>query len=152
MQKQDTALKIFNKKMLDILTKIKEGTAEIADLNRLEKLADVIKKTSLCALGGTAPNPVLTTLKYFRDEYLAHIEHRSCPALVCKDLIEYYINDEFCIGCGVCKKNCPSEAIEGESKQPHHINPLVCIKCGLCYSSCAKSAVDKRTNPIPTGE
>ncbi len=141
--------RIGTKKMLDILDKIKSRSAELADLNKLQKLADVIKKTSLCGLGGTAPNPVLTTIKYFRDEYIAHIVHKSCPALVCKDLIEYHIDKTLCIGCGVCKNSCSSNAILGELKQPHEINSELCMKCGLCYSSCAKTAVIKTTNEIP---
>ena len=142
--------RIGTKKMLDLLAQIIEGNANLDDLSTLEKLANMIKKTSLCALGGTAPNPVLTTLKYFRDEYIAHIVHKHCPALVCKPLIEYYINEETCIGCGVCKKSCPAGAIEGESKHPHIINTQKCSKCGLCFSSCSSNAIYKKTNPIST--
>lgn len=141
--------RIGTKKLLDILTRIKEGKADLSDLDRLEKLADIVKKTSLCGLGATAPNPVLTTLKYFRDEYIAHILHKSCPARICKDLIEYHIDTTICVGCGVCLKNCPAHAITGELKNPHSIDTQRCIKCGLCFSSCAKSAVKKKTNPIP---
>ncbi|HUX98545.1 MAG TPA: NADH-ubiquinone oxidoreductase-F iron-sulfur binding region domain-containing protein, partial [Candidatus Deferrimicrobium sp.] len=140
--------RIGTKIMLNILEKIKEGNSTINDLDKLEKLAEIIKKTSLCALGGTAPNPVLTTLKYFRNEYIAHIVHKNCPALVCKNLIEYCIHEESCIGCSVCKNNCPANAIEGEAKRPHRINPLICIRCGLCYSSCSSTAIYKKTNPI----
>ncbi|NVM31342.1 MAG: NADH-quinone oxidoreductase subunit NuoF [Candidatus Helarchaeota archaeon] len=142
--------RIGTKKMLDILDDIKEGRADLDDLIRLEKLADIIKNTSLCGLGGTAPNPVLTTLKYFREEYIVHIVHKSCPALACKKLIEYHIDEDLCIGCGICKQSCPANAIEGEPKQPHQIDSQICIKCGLCYSSCSKFAVNKKTNPIPS--
>ncbi len=140
--------RIGTKKMLDILDEIIEGRANLEDLTTLEMLANMIKKTSLCGLGATAPNPVLTTLKYFRNEYIAHIVHKSCPALVCKPLIEYSIN-EVCIGCSVCKNSCPANAIEGESKQPHKISSQNCIKCGLCYSSCSSQAITKKTSPIP---
>ncbi len=142
--------RIGTRKMLDILTKIKDGNAVLEDLDQLEQLANIIRKTSLCALGGTAPNPVLTTLKYFKDEYVAHIVHKSCPALICKNLIEFYIAEDICIGCEVCKKGCPVKAIEGTPKNPHKINPQLCIKCAFCYSSCPSNAISKRTNPIPT--
>jgi NADH:ubiquinone oxidoreductase subunit F (NADH-binding)/Pyruvate/2-oxoacid:ferredoxin oxidoreductase delta subunit len=142
--------RIGTRKMLDILTKIKDGNAVLEDLDQLEQLANIIRKTSLCALGGTAPNPVLTTLKYFKDEYVAHIVHKSCPALICKNLIEFYIAEDTCIGCEVCKKGCPVKAIEGTPKNPHKINPQLCIKCAFCYSSCPSNAISKRTNPIPT--
>ncbi|MFX1259197.1 MAG: NADH-ubiquinone oxidoreductase-F iron-sulfur binding region domain-containing protein, partial [Promethearchaeota archaeon] len=138
--------RIGTKKMLDILSKIKEGKALIEDLEKLEKLAKVIKKTSLCGLGQTAPNPVLTTIKYFREEYEAHIIHKSCPALVCKDLICYSIDEDLCNGCGVCLKNCPSDAIEIKQKKSHNINPNLCIRCGLCYSICPNKAIVKITN------
>ncbi len=136
--------RIGTKKMLDILTRITEGSAELEDLDKLEKLAGIIAKTSLCGLGQTAPNPVLTTLKYFRDEYEAHILDKSCPALVCNNFINYTIIEETCTGCGVCKNNCPSQAIYGESKQTHFINSELCTKCGLCYSFCPNNAIIKK--------
>ncbi|MBD3230320.1 MAG: NADH-quinone oxidoreductase subunit NuoF [Candidatus Lokiarchaeota archaeon] len=138
--------RIGTKRMLDILTKIKKGNAVLNDLEKLERIANIVKKTSLCGLGQTAPNPVLTTLKYFRDEYEAHILHKSCPALVCKNLINYYIDENICIGCGLCKKNCPTDAIIGANKFPHRINTSVCIKCGTCYSLCPSSSIYKKTN------
>ncbi len=143
--------RIGTKRMLEILTNITKGKANMEDLEELEKLANIVKETSLCGLGKTAPNPVLTTLKYFRDEYIAHIKHKSCPALVCEDLIEFVIEPEKCIGCGVCKQNCSTGAIEGEPKEVHQINHKLCVKCGICYSSCTQDAIFKRTNPIKEG-
>ena len=127
--------------MLAILDKITQGKAVMEDLNLLEYLAKSIAKTALCGLGQTAPNPVLSTLRYFRDEYGAHIKDKKCPAKVCKDLITYSINEEACRGCLVCKKLCPQEAITGERKQPHRINQDKCIKCGICLESCKFDAV-----------
>ena len=127
--------------MLAILDKITQGKAVMKDLNLLEYLAKSIAKTALCGLGQTAPNPVLSTLRYFRDEYGAHIKDKKCPAKVCKDLITYSIDEEACRGCLVCKKLCPQEAITGERKQPHRINQDKCIKCGICLESCKFDAV-----------
>jgi len=138
--------RIGTKRMLDILTKITEGEANLKDLTKLEKIANIVKKTSLCGLGQTAPNPVLTTLKYFMDEYKAHILKKSCPALLCKNLIQYNINEDICTGCGVCLNNCPAGAISGEEKKPHNIDLQSCIKCGICYSMCPYSAIIKE-NP-----
>ena len=127
--------------MLAILDKITQGKAVMEDLNLLEYLAKSIAKTALCGLGQTAPNPVLSTLRYFRDEYEAHIKDKKCPAKVCKDLITYSIDEEACRGCLVCKKLCPQEAITGERKQPHHINQDKCIKCGICLENCKFDAI-----------
>jgi NADH:ubiquinone oxidoreductase subunit F (NADH-binding)/(2Fe-2S) ferredoxin len=127
--------------MLKILDKITEGKAVIEDLDLLEYLAKSIAKTALCGLGQTAPNPVLSTLKYFRDEYEAHIKDKKCPAKVCKDLITYSIDEEACRGCLVCKKLCPQEAITGERKEPHRINQDKCIKCGICLENCKFDAI-----------
>lgn len=143
-----TPCRIGTKRMLDILTKIREGQATMDDLDRLEQIANVVKKTSLCGLGQTSPNPVLTTLKYFRDEYIAHIKDKSCPALHCKALIEYNIEAEKCTGCMTCARNCPVDAIEGEKKQVHVLDSKICIRCGLCYGSCTFDAIYKTTNPI----
>jgi len=130
-------------RMNEILTNITEGRGKIEDLALLEQLGKVIKDASLCGLGQTAPNPVLSTLRYFRDEYIAHIEEKRCPALVCKALIQYMIDNEKCTGCGICKKNCPEKAIEGEIKEPHSIVQDKCAKCGICYDLCEFNAVLK---------
>ena len=139
--------RIGTKVMLDILNKIKSGQGEEQDLDRLGNLAETIKNASLCGLGQTAPNPVLTTLRYFRNEYEAHIRDKSCPALVCKDLIKYVISEEKCVGCGICLKNCPVEAITGKKKKVHVIDESLCVKCGLCYQKCPSKfgAVEKIT-------
>ncbi|TES84982.1 4Fe-4S dicluster domain-containing protein, partial [Candidatus Aerophobetes bacterium] len=129
------------KRMLQILTRITQGKGEQADIELLEELSGVVADTSLCALGGTAPNPVLTTIRYFRDEYEAHIKDKKCPAKVCKDLITYTIDREKCTGCLVCKKLCPEKAIEGERKEPHLIDQAKCTRCGLCLDSCKFEAV-----------
>ncbi|MCX7941038.1 MAG: 4Fe-4S binding protein, partial [Endomicrobia bacterium] len=133
--------RVGTKRMLEILEKITKAKAEVEDLTTLEMLGNYIKETSLCGLGQTAPNPVLTTIKYFRDEYIAHIVDKICPAAVCKELIEYYIEPTKCVGCTVCLKNCPVEAIEGKTKQTHKINILKCIKCGICFTLCKYKAI-----------
>ena len=130
-------------RMYEILTDITEGRGKEEDLDLLKELGEVIKDTSLCGLGQTAPNPVLTTLKYFENEYIAHIKEKRCPAKVCKALIRYVIDPEKCTGCGLCKKNCPQQAIEGDPKEPHLIVQDRCIKCGVCYEVCRFGAVIK---------
>jgi ferredoxin len=131
----------------EILTRITQGLGEPSDLDKLGSLTDTIAAGSLCGLGQTAPNPVLTTLKYFRDEYEAHIRDKSCPAGVCRALIAYYVLPEKCVGCLLCKKNCPVEVISGESKKVHVIDQDKCVKCGACYDVCPVkiSAVAKLT-------
>jgi NADH-quinone oxidoreductase subunit F len=133
--------RIGTKRMLEILTRICEGKGEPEDLERLEVLAEDIKAGSLCALGGTAPNPVLTTLKYFRNEYEDHIFAKKCTAGVCPALITIYIDEEKCTGCGACVKVCPVGAISGEKKKPHSIDPDTCIRCKLCISRCPEDAI-----------
>ena len=130
-------------RMSEILTDITEGKATNQDLELLEELGGVIKDTALCALGGTAPNPVLSTIKYFRDEYRDHIEKHRCPAGVCKALITYTINEKKCIGCGACLKQCPQDAITGKPKQPHTIDQEKCIKCGACFDACKVNAIKR---------
>ena len=131
-------------RMGEILTDITEGKATNEDLELLEELGGVIQDTALCALGGTAANPVLSTINYFRSEYKDHIEHKKCPAGVCKALISYTINEKKCIGCGSCLKQCPQDAITGEPKQPHLIDQKKCIKCGACFDACKVDAIKRK--------
>lgn len=128
------------KRMLEILNKITGGNGTLEDIDELETLAHTIKDSALCGLGQTAPNPVLSTLTNFRDEYIAHVVDKKCPAGVCKALIKYYITDK-CIGCGKCKRNCPVSAISGNIKEKHIIDTGACIKCGACRASCPKDAI-----------
>jgi len=123
-------------RMLEILDRITNGKGMEGDLDKLELLAYQIKDNSLCGLGQTAPNPVLTTIKYFRDEYEAHIFHHKCPAKVCRPLLTYTVDPEKCTGCLVCLKNCPVKAITGERKKTHFIDQAICTKCGVCFSKC----------------
>ena len=132
------------RRMLEILTRITEGKGEMADLETLETLGRVVKSVSLCGLGKTAANPVLSTLRYFRDEYEAHILDQTCPAGVCKALIEHYIIADKCTGCGVCLHKCPQNAISGEKKELHVIDPELCIQCGVCRDVCKFDAVGVR--------
>ena len=131
------------KNMLKILEKIVRGNGEMKDLDTLEELAIAVKEGSLCGLGKTAPNPVLSTLKYFRDEYIAHIKEKRCPAGVCSALKVIKINEELCKGCTKCARNCPVGAIEGTVKNPHKINQEKCIKCGACISACPFKAISQ---------
>ena len=138
-----TFCRIGTKRMLEILTRITEGKGELQDLEKLEELAVNIIKGSLCGLGQTAPNPVLTTLRYFKDEYLAHIVDKHCPAGVCNALITYKINPEKCIGCTLCVRKCPVSCISGQVKQVHTIDQSKCTKCGTCFQVCKFDAVTK---------
>ena len=139
-----TPCRIGTKRMLEILQKIVDGKGEMEDLEKLEKLALNVKNASLCGLGQTAPNPVLSTLKYFKDEYIAHIKDKNCPAGECKALAKYKVNADLCKSCGICKKNCPVGAISGEVKQgAFTIDPEKCIKCGVCASKCPFKAISK---------
>jgi NADH:ubiquinone oxidoreductase subunit F (NADH-binding)/(2Fe-2S) ferredoxin len=136
-----TSCREGTQRMYEILDDITEGRGKRGDIERLEELGWVVRETSLCALGGTAPNPVLSTIKYFRDEYEAHIEEKRCPAGVCKALIQYTIDPELCTACGRCRKDCPSDAISGAKKVPHTIDQEKCIKCGMCIEACKFDAV-----------
>ena len=142
--------RLGTKQMLDILTDITEGKGKPTDIDLLLELSDAIKTGSLCALGQTAPNPVLTTIRYFREEYEAHIKEGRCPALVCKELIDYKIDAEKCVGCHLCFNNCPVDAITGDVRGPHVIEMEKCIKCGMCLEVCPEnfSAVDKISKGI----
>ena len=138
------------RRMLEIIERITHGKSQEKGIDALERfegvmylmrLAEVIKDTSLCGLGQTAPNPVLSTLRWFRDEYEAHIYDRRCPAHVCTGLLTYHIDEETCTGCGLCLRNCPVEAIMGAKKSPHYIIPDKCISCGTCVDVCRQNAV-----------
>ena len=138
-----TFCRVGTLRMLEILDRITKGEGKIEDLDTLEDLANEIIKNSLCGLGQSAPNPVLSTLRYFRDEYEAHINEKRCPALLCSALVRYEIIAEKCIGCKVCKKVCPTQCIEGELKMPHKIDSEKCIRCGACYPKCKFEAIRK---------
>jgi NADH:ubiquinone oxidoreductase subunit F (NADH-binding)/Pyruvate/2-oxoacid:ferredoxin oxidoreductase delta subunit len=129
------------KQMLAILTRICEGNGAKSDIELLEELGSMVQKFSLCGLGTSAPNPVLTTILYFRDEYEAHIIDKKCPAGVCKPLFHYEIDTEACTGCRVCARKCPQEAISGKKKEPHVLDQDNCIKCGICYDACKFDAI-----------
>ena len=133
--------RIGNKRLLEILEKITTGKGTEEDLEKLENLGKVIKDTALCGLGQTSPNPVLSTLENFRDEYLAHVREKRCPSHQCRSLVKYYIDPQICRGCTLCARNCPVNAISGSVKQPHVINPNVCISCGGCISKCRFNAI-----------
>ncbi|HEX8947767.1 MAG TPA: NADH-quinone oxidoreductase subunit NuoF [Dissulfurispiraceae bacterium] len=135
--------RIGTKRLLEILDRITKGLGREGDIELLEKLCSDIKSTALCGLGQTAPNPILSTLRYFREEYEAHITHKKCPAKVCKDLLTYSILEEKCKGCGACMRACPVKAISGEKKKPHKIDAGLCIKCGGCFDTCKFKAVNR---------
>ena len=139
-----TACRIGTKRMLEILTKITKGQATMEDLDKLEELCYYVKSNSLCGLGQTAPNPVLSTLRYFRDEYEAHIKEKRCPAGVCKALLSYNIDRDKCRGCTLCARTCPAGAIMGSVKNPHVIDQTKCIKCGACMEKCKFGAIYKK--------
>ncbi|MCK5029533.1 MAG: NADH-quinone oxidoreductase subunit NuoF [Bacteroidales bacterium] len=136
-----TFCRVGTKRMLEILERITQGEGKEGDIEKLEELAYQIKDNSLCGLGQTAPNPVLTTIKYFRHEYEAHIKDKKCPALNCKKLLTYTVNPDTCTGCTVCAKNCPTDAIDGARKELHFIRQDACIQCGMCFSKCKFDAI-----------
>ena len=138
-----TPCRIGTRRMLEILEKITKGQATMEDLDKLEELCYHLQSSSLCALGQTAPNPVLSTLRYFRDEYVAHIVDKKCPAGVCKDLLQYKIDPDKCKGCTLCARTCPADAIIGSVREVHMINPEKCLKCGACIDKCRFGAIYK---------
>nr|7Q4W_B Chain B, Iron hydrogenase HydB [Acetobacterium woodii DSM 1030]7Q4W_F Chain F, Iron hydrogenase HydB [Acetobacterium woodii DSM 1030] len=135
--------RIGTKRMLEILERICDGKGVEGDIERLEELAVGIKSSALCGLGQTAPNPVLSTIRFFRDEYEAHIRDKKCPAGVCKHLLDFKINADTCKGCGICAKKCPADAISGEKKKPYNIDTSKCIKCGACIEACPFGSISK---------
>jgi len=139
-----TFCRIGTLRMLEILNRITMGEGELEDLDKLETLGKQVKESSLCGLGQTAPNPVLSTLRYYRDEYIAHIVDKRCPTATCSALVDFIIDPEKCTGCGVCAKNCPVDAIAGEPKKPYVIDTSICAKCGKCITVCNFDAVYKK--------
>jgi len=135
--------RIGTKRLLEMLTRITEGKGKEGDIELLQTLAEDVRDTSLCGLGMSAPNPVISTITYFRHEYEAHINHKRCPAKVCNALLTFFIRAEMCVGCGLCKRACPVDAISGEKKKPHFIDHTVCITCGACFDACKFNAVLK---------
>lgn len=139
-----TPCRIGTRRLLQFLEKITSGNGEPEDLDKIEELALHMKSSSLCALGQSAPNPVLSTIKYFKDEYIEHIVDKHCPAGVCKSLLHFEIDPGLCKGCTLCARNCPVDAISGSVKQPHVIDKDKCIKCGLCMKNCKFNAITKK--------
>ena len=136
--------RIGGRKLHSILDKISRGNGTVEDIAKMEEIGFAMQKASLCGLGQTAPNPILSTLRYFKDEYMAHIDDKQCPAGKCKDLLTFFILPDKCIGCTLCARNCPVNCIAGERRQPHEIDQAKCIKCGECYSVCKFGAVERR--------
>ena len=138
-----TPCRIGTRRLLEMLTKITKGQGTMEDLEEMKELCYYIKNNSLCGLGQTAPNPVLSTLNYFYDEYVAHVKDKRCPAGVCKDLLSYAIIADKCKGCTACARACPAGAISGSVKEPHVIDNTKCIKCGACMEKCRFQAIVK---------
>ncbi len=146
-----TPCRVGTRRLLEMLDKVTKGKGTLEDIDRMEELCRYIKDNSLCGLGQTAPNPVLATIKFFRDEYIAHVTEKRCPAGVCKDLLTFTVDKEKCIGCGLCMKNCPADAISrtdytapGHKLASVEIDPDKCIKCGVCMSNCKFGAISKK--------
>jgi Na+-translocating ferredoxin:NAD+ oxidoreductase RNF subunit RnfB len=135
--------RLGTKRLLEILTRIVDGEGKKGDIELLQELAEDVRDSSLCGLGMSAPNPVLSTIKYFRHEYEAHINQKKCPAKVCNKLLTFFIREDMCVGCGMCLRACPVDAVTGEKKKPHKIDNATCIHCGACFDACKFSAVLK---------
>lgn len=139
-----TPCRIGTRRLYQFIDKITKGEGEPEELDKIRELCSHMQSTSLCALGQSSPNPVISTMRYFEDEYIAHVKDKICPAGVCKDLLAYEIIPNKCKGCTLCAKNCPVDAISGTVKQPHQIDRKKCIKCGLCMKNCKFGAVIKK--------
>ncbi|HCA69715.1 MAG TPA: NADH-quinone oxidoreductase subunit F, partial [Lachnospiraceae bacterium] len=139
-----TPCRIGTKRLSEMLDKITKGNATLEDLDKMEELCYYIKENALCGLGQTAPNPVLSTLRYFRDEYIAHVVDKKCPAGVCKALLSYQIDPDKCKGCTLCSRICPNNAINGKVKEAHVIDQSKCLKCGACLEKCRFGAISKK--------